>query len=74
MTRNLDRRVEVDIYFDKNIEKTLHGQIQWKDNVKARLIQPPYNNNYVTNEEVQYRSQDKLFDLFLDLILLKQIH
>ncbi len=68
MTRNLDRRVEVGIPInDKAIERTLHEYfaIQWRDNVKSRVIAPPYHNSYLVAEDGEYhRSQDELFNLF----------
>lgn len=69
MTRNLDRRVEVGIPInDKKIHDMLtdYFKIEWNDNVKARLIAPPYTNSYVTKtkEDEGYRSQDELYDYF----------
>lgn len=67
MTRNLNRRVEVGTpILDQKIHETLreYFKIQWKDNVKARLIAPPYENEYVTNKKESLRSQDVLYTLF----------
>lgn len=67
MTRNLDRRVEVGIQITN---KTNHNalvdyfNIQWKDNEKARLILPPYENKYVSGNGESRRSQEELYDYF----------
>lgn len=71
MTRNLDRRVEVGTpILDSKIHKTLtdYFKIQWNDNVKARLITPPYLNQYITKtkKDEGYRSQDELYEYFKD--------
>jgi polyphosphate kinase len=69
MTRNLDRRVEVGIPIrDKGIHTTLtdYFAIQWRDNTKARLVVPPYENGYVARHKnaLQHRSQIELYDYF----------
>lgn len=67
MTRNLDRRVEVGIPIaDKGIHHTLekYFDIQWCDNSKARIIAPPYENNYVERSGEEHRSQIELYDYF----------
>ncbi len=67
MRRNLDRRVEVALYIeDKRIEQTLvdYFDIQWSDNVKARTIEPPYDNDYVGSDGEPFRSQDRLYNYF----------
>ncbi|MFI3240771.1 MAG: polyphosphate kinase 1, partial [Bacteroidales bacterium] len=68
MTRNLDRRVEVGtIIKDKYIERTLHDyfDIQWHDNVKARLITSNFKNDYVNCKKKPKRSQEELYNYFL---------
>ncbi len=72
MTRNLDRRVEVGIPIkDKDIHKTVcdYFKIQWRDNVKSRIIAPPFDNEYVQpyKEDKPYRSQDELYSFFKEL-------
>ncbi len=67
MTRNLDRRVEVGtIVLDHEIEKILiqYFKIQWHDNVKARLITPQFNNQYVKRkgDDTPHRSQEELYN------------
>lgn len=67
MTRNLDRRVEVGVPIsDKGIHHTLeeYFNIQWRDNIKARRIAPPYENKYVTNSGDKHRSQIDLYNYF----------
>lgn len=67
MTRNLDRRVEVGIPItNKGIHRTLeeYFDIEWRDNVKARVIAPPYENTYVQSSDVEHRSQIELYDYF----------
>ncbi len=67
MTRNLDRRVEVGIPItDPEIEKSIkeYFNIQWSDNVKAREVKMPYENNYITNDKATCRSQEELYTYF----------
>lgn len=68
MTRNLDRRIEVAIpVYDKKIRKTLKEvfDIQWTDNVKARELTDPDNNNYRKMETDRLcRSQMELFNYY----------
>ncbi len=69
MTRNLDRRVEVGISIrDKRLQATLKAyfDIQWRDNTKARLIAPPFDNSYVPRlpGEEAHRSQTELYHYF----------
>jgi polyphosphate kinase len=69
MTRNLDRRVEAGIPIrDRGIHAVLEDYfaIQWRDNTKARLIAPPYDNGYVARQpgEPAHRSQNELYDYF----------
>ncbi len=71
MTRNLDRRVEVGTLIkDKGIEKTLRDyfDIQWRDNVKARLITSSFRNDYVKgkNPDERHRSQEELYNYFAE--------
>ncbi|MFR9620102.1 MAG: polyphosphate kinase 1 [Rikenellaceae bacterium] len=72
MTRNLDRRVEVGTPIaDKKIERVLqeYFSIQWRDNVKSRVIAPPYDNDYVAvgKDGSECRSQDELFTFFTEM-------
>jgi polyphosphate kinase len=50
MPRNLDRRIEVTCpVFDKNIKCEIRNifEIQWKDNVKARIFDETQSNKFV---------------------------
>ena len=69
MTRNLDRRVEAGIPIrDRAIHATLtdYFDIQWRDNTKARLIAPPYDNGHIVRkkDEQVHRCQIELYDYF----------
>ncbi|MFR9534855.1 MAG: polyphosphate kinase 1 [Rikenellaceae bacterium] len=67
MRRNLNRRVEVGTpILSKEIHATLteYFKIQWRDNVKSRLVAPPYTNGYVENDKAPLRSQDELYTFF----------
>ncbi|MFI3324354.1 MAG: polyphosphate kinase 1 [Rikenellaceae bacterium] len=69
MTRNLNRRVEVGApILSREIHSTLvnYFKIQWHDNVKSRLVAPPYHNGYVLNNKEPLRSQDELYTFFED--------
>lgn len=66
MTRNMERRVEVGVpIFDKDIQQELRDifDIQWNDNVKARLLDKNLTNEISKNEDKQeIRSQYKIYD------------
>ncbi len=67
MSRNLNRRVEVGTpILSKEIHATLvdYFKIQWRDNVKSRLVAPPYLNDYIENKKEPLRSQDELYLFF----------
>lgn len=60
MLRNLDMRVEVAVpILDSVVKKEILGylNLQWNDNVKARIINKEQNNAYVNNDEAAHRSQ-----------------
>ena len=67
MKRNLSRRIEVAFpVYDKNIQKLLRKMIdlQWNDNVKARVIDKDQINDYKRNEsEINVRSQYETYEL-----------
>ncbi len=66
MTRNLDRRVEVGVPIkDAKIHASLvdYFDIQWRDNVKAREIAPPFDNRYYRSSEEPFRSQDEIYNI-----------
>jgi polyphosphate kinase len=71
MTRNLDHRIEVTCpIFDKSIKNELKKifEIQWADNVKARIIDEKQSNQYVSNTKEKVRSQVEVFNW------LKKVH
>jgi len=60
MPRNLDRRIEVTCpVFDKNIKCEIRNifEIQWKDNVKARIFDETQSNKFVKPEKKLNHSQ-----------------
>jgi len=66
MTRNLDHRIEVTCpVFDENIKKHLKKvfEIQWKDNTKARIIDPALSNKFVTNDKKKINSQTEIYNI-----------
>ncbi|MFI3286966.1 MAG: polyphosphate kinase 1 [Rikenellaceae bacterium] len=71
MPRNLDRRVEIGVGIRSGeIHKTLvdYFEIQWRDNVKARSITPPYQNLYAEadRDKSMHRSQVELYEYFVN--------
>ena len=65
MTRNLDRRVEVafPIYEQKMMCEVMDFfEIQWKDNVKARVLDAELQNHYRKRTGKAVRSQNDLYD------------
>jgi polyphosphate kinase len=71
MTRNLDHRIEVTCpIFDKSIKNELKKifEIQWADNVKARIIDEKQSNLYVSNAKEKVRSQVNVYNW------LKKVH
>ncbi|HQH23569.1 MAG TPA: polyphosphate kinase 1 [Bacteroidales bacterium] len=71
MPRNIDRRFEVTCpVFDKNLVNELKKlfQIQWNDNVKARIIDHGFTNKFVKTGKKAFRSQLEIYNY------LKEIH
>ena len=67
MPRNLDRRVEVSCpIYDKAIQAELQDylEIQWRDNVKARILNEHLDNRYRYIEGPPERSQTVLHEYF----------
>jgi polyphosphate kinase len=69
MTRNLDHRIEVGCpILDKDIQQELKDmlELQWKDNVKARIIEGKQQNNYRIPKEGEtlVRSQEAIYQYF----------
>jgi polyphosphate kinase len=65
MVRNLDRRIEVTCpIYDTDIQNELEQflDIQWNDNVKARIINNKQNNKFRTvNSNKPVKSQDEIY-------------
>ena len=64
MIRNLDSRVEMAFpTFDFGIKKELidYFEIQWRDNVKSRVIDPDLQNHYYRNDQPPCRSQEEIY-------------
>ena len=68
MTRNLDQRVEVGVpIYDAAIKQQILTtlDIQWHDNVKARIIDKDQSNHYVKRgNKRSIRSQQEIYDYF----------
>ncbi|MCZ2141640.1 MAG: polyphosphate kinase 1 [Bacteroidia bacterium] len=65
MSRNLFNRVECAFpIFDTTIKETISEMlnIQLRDNVKARLIDKDFENNFIKNENSKVRSQYAFYD------------
>lgn len=65
MTRNIERRVEVSCpVFDPELQQELRDvfDIQWRDNVKARILDKDLKNNFVVNDNPEIRSQHEIYN------------
>jgi polyphosphate kinase len=76
MTRNLDHRIEVVVpIVDEKIKKQITQimELQWKDNVKARVFNEAQSNFFrtKTSTEKLIRSQDAIYD-FLESVVKKK--
>ncbi|MCD4680382.1 MAG: polyphosphate kinase 1 [Bacteroidales bacterium] len=71
MTRNMDRRIEVTCpVYDQAIKKELKEilEIQWKDNVQARVLNKKLNNKfYKNNAKEKIRAQLTIYEYLLNL-------
>lgn len=68
MTRNIDNRVEVSCpIYDPDIRQEIIDtfNISWSDNVKARLINTPNENEYRIDNNPKVRSQIATYDYYL---------
>lgn len=68
MTRNIDNRVEVSCpIYDPDIKQEIIDtfNISWSDNVKARLINTPNENEYRIDNNPKVRSQIATYDYYL---------
>ena len=68
MTRNIDQRVEVGVpIYDARLKQQVLDtlDIQWRDNVKARIIDARQSNAYVKRgNKRSIRSQQQIYDYF----------
>ncbi len=71
MTRNLDGRVEVTFpIYDASLQEEIRSflDIQWKDNVKARLLDEKLSNTYrEATSPGRIRAQVDFYDLLMNL-------
>lgn len=71
MARNLDHRIEVVCpILDPIIKQELRDilEIQWSDNVKARMINIQQTNEYRKDVNEPFRSQDQIYKYFKALL------
>ena len=78
MTRNLDHRIEVATpIFSKKLKKVIKDliDIQFNDNVKARIIDEKQTNRYVerTATQREIRSQMEIYEYLENLEEIKRI-
>lgn len=67
MSRNLDRRIEVGTpIYDESIQSDLKHifELQWKDNMKSRLIDANQKNKYYKSEDEPLNSQLETYKYF----------
>ena len=65
MTRNIEHRIEVTCpVFDKNIRNEMKEifEIQWSDNVKARILDSTLSNAFVKPGKIQIQSQIEVYN------------
>lgn len=71
MTRNIDHRIEVGCpILDRNLRKIIKDQmdLQWRDNIKARQINPEQTNAYVNRgNRKKIRSQIAIYEYLKQL-------
>jgi len=64
MPRNIDRRIEVTCpIYDDSIKEELRSflDIQWKDNVKSRILNNKLDNKFVRNSHPAVRAQVEIY-------------
>lgn len=70
MERNLDRRIEITCpIFDLNLQEQIRTifDIQWKDNVKARVLDPQIKNSYrETDTKKKTHSRREIYNYYLE--------
>ena len=76
MTRNIDHRVEVLVpVYDTDIQQELleHFNIYWRDNVKARLLDPESQNSYRPSSDEACRAQIDLHTYYREKLKKKRV-
>ena len=71
MPTNLDYRIEVTCpIFDKSVKNDIKRifEIQWSDNVKARIYDEKQSNHFFTDGKQPYRSQAEVYNYLNTLI------
>lgn len=72
MPRNLDRRMEVAApIYDKALQKEIRDflDFHWRDNVKARVLNPALENPYQSNHSpTSNRAQESIYHYFAQLL------
>lgn len=69
MTRNLDFRIEVAVpVYHKDLKKEIadYLSLQFKDNVKARILDEHMDNRYVRNKKKKINSQEAFYQYLKD--------
>ena len=67
MVRNLDKRIEIGVEVRNPKLKEIiqdYMEIQWADNVKARIIEADLKNEFYRNDNVKTRSQIEIYEYF----------
>mgnify|MGYP003657907471 CR=1 FL=1 len=67
MTRNLDKRVEIAVpIVDKTLKDILKKclDLQWNDNIKARILDEAETNTYQINSKSRLNAQNNFYDFF----------
>lgn len=76
MSRNLDFRSEIAVpIYDKEIQKEIKEilEIQWRDNVKARIINEKQDNTYrITESKTKTRAQDEIYKFLKEKLALQK--
>ncbi|CAM1367514.1 Polyphosphate kinase [Tenacibaculum litopenaei] len=70
MTRNLDKRVEIGVpILNPKLKKRLIDcfDLQWNDNVNARVLDTELQNNYQVNDLAINNAQESYYEYLLDL-------
>lgn len=76
MERNLDRRIEVVCpIHSKKIQDRIERifEIQWKGNVKSRIIDEAQSNRYFRNDNEGFSSQEELYEFYKRMLEIKRV-